>query len=113
VQTSLGTVPREQVHGLDDAYDAVDVDLLVRPDDLVATPVDDIEANGRVEYRRFLGPNVLYRVELDNGDVVGCMHNHEEDVPLDQPVRVELATDHELSWFPDGVEYASGDPRDQ
>jgi len=103
VDTGLGTIPRADVHGLTDAYDGATVDVLVRPDDLQAHPVSTIEANGVVVYRRFLGPNFLYRVQLDSGDVVGCMHNHEDELPLEEPVRVELDADHELSWFPAGV----------
>ena len=104
VDTGLGRVPVDRVHGLTEVYDGAEVDLLVRPDDVAVRSVDDIEANGEVVHRRFLGPSVFYRVELDSGDVVGCTHNHEHEVPRDRPVRVELDADHDLSWFPDGVD---------
>jgi iron(III) transport system ATP-binding protein len=55
-----------------------------------------------VIHRRYLGPTVLYRVQLDNGDVVGCMHNHADRVSLGDHVRVRLAADHDLAWFPKG-----------
>ncbi|MFB6152006.1 MAG: ABC transporter ATP-binding protein [Haloarculaceae archaeon] len=118
VDTALGKVPVDRVHGLSEVYDGVGVDLLVRPDDLAVEAVSDVEANGEVVHRRFLGPNVLYRVELDGGDVVGCMHNHEHEVPRDEPVRVELDADHELSWFPEDAtavpeETLDGDPADR
>jgi len=104
VETAIGAVGRERVYGLPRAYDGADIDLLVRPDDLVATHASEADADGRVRHRRFLGPSVLYRVELPSGDVVGCMHNHDEEVPLNEPVTVELATDHDLSWFPAGAQ---------
>lgn len=104
VDTGLGQVPVDRVHGLTGVYDGAEVDLLVRPDDVAVRSVDDIEANGEIVHRRFLGPSVFYRVELDSGDVVGCTHNHEHEVARDRPVRVELDADHDLSWFPDGVD---------
>jgi iron(III) transport system ATP-binding protein len=100
VQTDLGMIERERVHGLTDSYDGADIDVLVRPDDIYAEAADGDGGNGHVKHRRFLGPSVLYRIELDNGDVVGCMHNHDDEVPLDASVTVELDADHDLAWFP-------------
>jgi iron(III) transport system ATP-binding protein len=99
VRTGLGPVDRDRVDGLTDAYDRADVDVLVRPDDLRAVPDSDAP-DGRVRARRYLGPTVLYEVELDDGTAVECMHNHDESIPLDSPVRVVLAADHDLAWFP-------------
>ena len=101
VRTDVGAVPRGQIHGLAEPYDKTRIDVLVRPDDVRAREVpDDDAADGHVVHRRYLGPTVLYRVELENGDHVEVMHNHTDDVPLDAPVAVELAADHELAWFP-------------
>jgi iron(III) transport system ATP-binding protein len=102
VETAVGCVPLERVHGLTDAYVGSEIDLMVRPDDVRARPVSPEEANGEVIHRRYLGPTVLYRVEIDSGDVVGCMHNHADKVSLDDPVFVSLDADHELAWFPRG-----------
>ncbi|MDG5775486.1 ABC transporter ATP-binding protein [Haloarculaceae archaeon H-GB2-1] len=109
ILTPVGSIERDRVYGLSHEYDGADIDLLVRPDDVRAEPVPKSEANGQVMHRRFLGPSILYRVELGNGDVVGCMHNHDEEVPLNEPVAVELAADHELSWFPEGVRRVARD----
>ncbi len=104
VETGIGRIGRDQVHGLAAEYDHTSIDIMVRPDDVIARPVDAQEdANGTVTYRRYLGPTVLYRVELDNGDTVECMHNHVEDISLDQRVRVELPASHDLAWFPTSV----------
>jgi iron(III) transport system ATP-binding protein len=103
VETGVGRVPLASVNGLTRDYDGTEVDVLVRPDDVLARrSTADESPNGEVVHRRYLGPTVLYRVELDTGDVVGCMHNHAEEVPLDEPVTVELAADHDLAWFPRG-----------
>ncbi|MFB6118521.1 ABC transporter ATP-binding protein [Halosegnis sp.] len=112
VETGIGPIPRAAVDGLADQYDGTDIDVLVRPDDVVARPpAPDETANGQVVHRRYLGPTVFYRVELDSGDVVGCTHNHADEVPLDEPVRVELAADHDLAWFPAGAKrVADGGP---
>jgi iron(III) transport system ATP-binding protein len=113
VETGVGRVDRDTIHGLAPEYDGTHIDVLVRPDDVAARPVADGEVpNGEVVHRRYLGPTILYRVELDTGDVVGCMHNHAEEVPLDDPVRVELAADHELAWFPQGAKRIADGGRD-
>lgn len=100
VETTVGTVPRERVYGLTEAYDLTTIDLLVRPDDVTAFQVPEADADGEVIYRRYLGPTVRYRVELDDGSVVECLHNHAENVELGEPVAVRLTADHDLAWFP-------------
>lgn len=105
VETGIGRVGRDQIHGLAPEYDQTSIDVMVRPDDVIARPVESPkEANGVVTYRRYLGPTVLYRIELDNGDIVECMHNHSDDISLDERVRVELPATHELAWFPNREE---------
>jgi iron(III) transport system ATP-binding protein len=101
VETDLGTVPREQIHGLAREYDHTRIDLLVRPDDVSARPVADAaDGCGQVVGRRYLGPTFLYQVELDTGESIQCMHNHDEAVPESGPVDLALRADHELAWFP-------------
>ncbi|RLM57601.1 ABC transporter ATP-binding protein [Halobellus sp. Atlit-31R] len=102
VETDLGTVAREQIHGLAPEYNRTRVDLLVRPDDVSVRPPTDASAEtcGSVVARRYLGPTFLYEVELDTGESVQCMHNHDENVPDSGPVGLELDADHELAWFP-------------
>jgi len=102
VETGVGCVPLERVHGLTDDYVGSEIDVMVRPDDVYARPANRTGANGQVVHRRYLGPTVLYRVEIDSGDVIGCMHNHADEVSLDDPVHVGLDADHELAWFPRG-----------
>ncbi|MFC4405792.1 ABC transporter ATP-binding protein [Haloarchaeobius iranensis] len=101
VETGVGPVDRSMIHGLAGEYEGSRIDVLVRPDDIQARPLAPDEVpNGRVVYRRYLGPTILYRVELDNGDIVECMHNHTDQVDLDESVRVDLTADHDLAWFP-------------
>ncbi len=104
VDTALGRVLRDTVGGLAQQYDGTTIDLLVRPDDVTAYPVDgdDDAADGTVVYRRYLGPTVLYRVELDSGETIECMHNHSDQIDLDERVRVRVTAEHELAWFPAG-----------
>ncbi len=102
VRTGLGRVSMDRIHGLTPEYDGSEIDVLVRPDDIAVRAATNGEGNGRVVNRRYLGPTVLYRVELDSGDTLGAMHNHAAEVPLDEPVEVEVAADHDLAWFPRG-----------
>lgn len=99
VTTPVGTVDRTQIRGLSSAYEGTEVDVLVRPDDVGARPTDG-DGNGEVVYRRYLGPSVLYRVELDAGPTVETMHNHAAALDLGERVAVTVTADHELAWFP-------------
>ena len=99
VETDLGTLPADVIEGLGPEYDGARIDVMVRPDDLVAIPDDD-DPNGRIRNRQYTGPSFVYEVELDGGDVVYCEHNHADNLDLDQRVRVDLRVDHPLAWFP-------------
>ena len=98
VESPLGPLPTARLGGHDGA--AGEIELLVRPDDLEATRADIPETNGQVTDRRYTGHIFIYRVELDNGDVVGCQHNHAEDFEIGERVRVDLGAEHPLAWFP-------------
>ena len=113
VDTAVGCVPLDRIHGLTDAYTGSEIDLMVRPDDVEARSTERKRANGEVVHRRYLGPTVLYRVEIDSGDVVGCMHNHADKVSLDDPVFVTLDAEHELAWFPRNEREPSDGPFDR
>lgn len=100
VETGIGPIPVEQIHGLSPEYADTEVDVLVRPDDLTALSAPEARADGRVSYRRYLGPSILYRVELEDGSTVECLHNHSDQVDLDEHVSIHLTADHGLAWFP-------------
>ncbi len=112
VDTAVGRVLRDNVHGLATQYDGTGIDLLVRPDDVTAYPASEPEANGTVVYRRYLGPTVLYRIELDSGETIECMHNHSDHIDLDERVAVRVTAEHELAWFPAGQRTAAQKPTD-
>jgi len=98
VETPLGTLQLDRLE--DPPADGDTIDVLVRPDDLEARLADIPATNGQVTDRRYMGPIFIYRVELDNGDVVGCQHNHVEDFEVGERVRVDLEAEHPLAWYP-------------
>jgi iron(III) transport system ATP-binding protein len=103
VETGVETLGDGVLEGLTEAYEGAAVDVLVRPDDLRATPAEgagDGEGNGRIVGRRYTGPAFVYRVELDCGDVVFCQHNHATELDIGERVRVDLVADHTLAWYP-------------
>ena len=100
VETGVGRFDAVTLEGYDTVYDGAPVDVLVRPDDLRATPASPELADGVIVSRQYVGPSFVYRVELDTGDAVHCLHNHVEEFDLDQPVTVELTADHPLAWYP-------------
>ncbi|MFB6109580.1 MAG: ABC transporter ATP-binding protein [Halodesulfurarchaeum sp.] len=112
VHTAIGEIPLDLINGLSSERAGARIDVLVRPDDVTVQPVGRADggaidgessatgADGEVIYRQYLGPTLLYRVELDGGDVVECMHNHTEQFPVGTPVDAAVTADHELAWFP-------------
>ena len=100
IVTGLGTFDLDLLAGTAGAYDGAEIDLLVRPDDLRATPTNEENADGRVVHRQYHGPSFVYRIRLDSGDTVSCLHNHVEVFDHDQPVSVDLVADHSLAWYP-------------
>jgi len=100
VETILGTLPTDRINGPVDAYDGARIDVLVRPDDLEAVPASQATADGHVVDRQYNGPSFVYRVELTDGSLVRCLHNHVETFEHGQPVRVDIVADHPLAWYP-------------
>ncbi|MFB6220332.1 MAG: ABC transporter ATP-binding protein [Halolamina sp.] len=100
VETHIGSYSRELLEGISDEYVGAMVDVLVRPDDLRLTPVEEREADGTVIRRQYTGPSFVYHVELNDGTVVRCLHNHAEVFETGEPVRVRLVADHTLAWYP-------------
>ena len=100
VETPLGSLSADRIEGLDAEYEGADVDVLVRPDDIRAVPADPAGTNGRIVDRQYTGPSFVYTVELDSRAILHCEHNHAEELGMDKRVRVRLATDHSLAWFP-------------
>ncbi|MFW6317566.1 MAG: ABC transporter ATP-binding protein [Halorubrum sp.] len=100
VETGIGRFDAVTLEGYDTVYDGAPVDVLVRPDDLRATPASPDLADGVVTSRQYVGPSFVYRVELDSGEAVHCLHNHVEEFDLDESVTLELTADHPLAWYP-------------
>ncbi len=100
VETPLGTLSTTQLNGPVHAYDGAKIDVLVRPDDLEARPVDEGVADGHIVNRQYNGPSFVYRVQVETGEVVRCLHNHVEAFEHDQPVGVDIVADHPLAWYP-------------
>ena len=57
-------------------------------------------ADGEVVRRQYTGPSFVYHVQLDDGPVVRCLHNHAEEVDVGERVSVRLVADHTLAWYP-------------
>jgi iron(III) transport system ATP-binding protein len=100
VETTLDTISTDDLHGPLEAYDGAEIDLLVRPDDVEASPATEATADGHIVHRQYTGPSFVYRVELETGGVVRCQHNHAETFEHGQPVTVDIVSDHKLAWYP-------------
>ena len=100
LKTGLGAFDAMTLDGYTEQYEGIAVDVLVRPDDLRAGRAADEQTDGEVTSRQYVGPSFIYRVDLDSGDTVHCLHNHVEDFELGERVAVDLVADHPLAWYP-------------
>jgi ABC-type spermidine/putrescine transport systems, ATPase components len=100
VKTGIGQFDAMSLDGYAAQYDGIGVDVLVRPDDLRAGRSHEEQTDGEVVSRQYVGPSFIYRVDLDSGDTVHCLHNHVEDFELGERVTVDLVADHPLAWYP-------------
>ncbi|QSG11995.1 ABC-type spermidine/putrescine transport system,ATPase component [Halapricum desulfuricans] len=100
VDTSLGLLDDDRLDGSIEEYRGAEIEVLVRPDDLRATPCPGPSTHGEVVHRQYTGPSFVYRVELDSGDVVHCQHNHATEFDHGTRVCIELEADHSLAWYP-------------
>ena len=98
--TGLGRFDAATLDGYTAEYEGIAVDVLVRPDDLRAGRAAAEQTDGEVASRQYVGPSFIYRVDLDSGDTVHCLHNHVEDFELGERVAVDLVADHPLAWYP-------------
>jgi iron(III) transport system ATP-binding protein len=104
VRTGIGAFDPATFQGLTDDYEGTAIDVLVRPDDLEAVPVEaggetGDTGDGRIVHRQYTGSSFIYRVELDTGDVIHCEHNHTTDIDLDRRVSIGFVADHMLAWY--------------
>jgi iron(III) transport system ATP-binding protein len=100
VETPLGTLGTDRLYGAVEDYRGATIDVLVRPDDLRAVPAAESGRDGRVVHRQYNGPSFIYRVDLEGGDTVRCLHNHVEKFERGDPVAVDIVADHQLAWYP-------------
>ena len=76
-----------------------EVDVLLRPEDVVTDESGPVST--RIVERVFLGPNILYRLALSNGEIVTCLTGSHVDAAVDSELRVCIAAKH-LVLFPGG-----------
>jgi len=100
IETVLGELSAAQLHGPVSDYDGAEIDVLVRPDDLRATPASGEAADGDIVARQYNGPDFVYGVTLDNGTTVRCLHNHVQTFDHGEAVAVDIVADHDLAWYP-------------
>lgn len=93
VSTSLGPAPGIPVNGA-----SGDVDLLLRPDDLSLTPLEN--GNGVIEWVRYEGSSRLYAVNADVGAQLKVRVNHEVRAEPGERVHMAITTTHPLAVFP-------------
>ena len=94
VVTAAGTLQGGRPLGLSPG---AGVEVLMRPEDVVADR--DGPLSVRILERTFTGPNIFYRLELDNGEPLTCLTGSHVDVPTGDRLRIRVAAKH-LVLFP-------------
>jgi len=93
VVTSLGPVPATPIGKAE-----TEVDLLLRPDDLSVSQLDD-GGNGSIAWVRYEGGSWLYSVDLDDGASVQVRASHENQIDRGARVYLKVITTHPLAAF--------------
>jgi iron(III) transport system ATP-binding protein len=86
-------VPATAIAGASDK-----VDLLLRPDDLSVSQLDD-GGNGQIAWVRYEGGSWLYAVDLDEGASVQVRASHENQIGQGERVYLKVTTTHPLAAF--------------
>ncbi|MFT2098224.1 ABC transporter ATP-binding protein [Marinomonas sp. 2405UD66-6] len=94
VHSDLGNIHGDLDHGF---ADNTDVDLLIRPDDILHD--DDSEFVGVIVSKWFRGSHFLYRVKLSSGKVVYCFASSHHNHHVGQEIGLTVHLDH-LVMFP-------------
>ena len=89
VHSDLGNIHGDLDHGF---ADKTEVDLLVRPDDILHD--DDSEFVGIIVSKLFRGSHFLYRVKLSSGKVVYCFASSHHDHAVGQEIGLSVHLDH-------------------
>lgn len=74
-----------------------EVEVLLRPEDVVAERDGPLKTT--ITERVFLGPNILYRLTLGNGEIITCLTGSHVDEPTGGSLNVRIAAKH-LVVFP-------------
>ena len=77
------------------------VSIMLRADDVTITP--NVEGNGRVLDRQFIGIAYVYKVGLDNGTVLHSWQPHTVNLGMGTAVNVTFGGDHDLVIFHNGT----------
>ena len=68
------------------------VDILLRPDDIVIDPLSSYQA--RVSSRAFMGANILYSLTLSSGNQVLSLAPSHIDYSVNDNVGIKVEADH-------------------
>lgn len=93
VKTPLGIVQGDRAYEWEEG---TEVELLLRPDDIIADPLGGLE--GTVTQKAFKGAEILYTLQMKNGIEVLSLfpshHNHE----IGEKVKLRLELDHMVAF---------------
>lgn len=93
VETSIGVIRGDRAYDLPPGSQ---VELLLRPDDIVFDPQGDL--TGKVTQRAFKGAEILYTLQVKPDlELLSLIPSH-HDYPIGEEVRLRLAPDHMVAF---------------
>ncbi len=93
VKTSLGTISGDRAY---DWEKGTEVELLLRPDDIVYDPEGPLQAT--VLQRAFKGAEILYSLKLQDDTEVLSLFSSHHDFQIGENVSVDLDLDHMVAF---------------
>lgn len=89
VKTEIGVIQGNRAYPWPDN---TEVDVLLRPDDIIEDPAGNIRAI--VEHFTFAGSAILYRLRLPSGQIVESLFNSHAEYSIGDEVRIQVKADH-------------------
>lgn len=93
IQTEFGVIKGNRAYAWPEG---TQVDLLVRPDDVIASSSSDKKA--RITNKTFTGASTLYTLKLETGAVIDAFFPSHIDLAVDDTVGIELQMDHLIAF---------------
>ncbi len=95
VETEVGIIRGDRAYTLEVGSE---VDVLLRPDDIVPAPETNSPLRSKVTQRAFKGASILYTLQLASGNSILALFPSHYDYPIGEHIGFRLSAQHLISF---------------